>query len=206
MAGAKNTTDQNISNFVNTSKGNWVYDSFFSIAYAFIAGGLVLVLMTTFTASYSSLIGSILGYCAAGVGIAMIGGYIFYTLSVAENQAKFTFGSIIYRLTPFITLLSIIFMSVYIIGTYLERISSGRVTGFYNVFTVISTIFVSLQVYILFRSSRTPKFRESGIMSNTSISATYLLSVINLIIVVTLGIALKYYSTDGYQNMISYPL
>jgi len=195
---------QNTSHFINTKKGNWVYDSFFSIAYAFIVGGLVLVLITTFTVSYSSLLGAILGYCATGVGIAMIGGYIFYTLSAAENQAKFTFGSVIYRLTPFIALLSIIFMSVYIIGTYLERISSGRVTGFYNVFTVISTIFVSLQVYILFKSSRTAKFREAGIMSNMSISSSYLLSIINLIIIVTLGVALRYYSTDGYQNMISY--
>jgi hypothetical protein len=203
MAGAANTTDQNISHFINSKKGNWVYSSFFSIAYAFIVGGLILVLITTFTVSYSSLIGSILGYCAAGVGIAMIGGYIFYTLSIAENQVKFTFGSVIYRLTPFITLLSIIFMSVYIIGTYLERISSGRVTGFYNVFTVLSTIFVSLQVYILFKSSRTKQFREAGIMSNMSISSSYLLSIINLIIVVTLGIALRYYSTDGYKNMIS---
>jgi hypothetical protein len=179
---------------------NWVYDSFFSIAYAFIVGGLILVLMTTYATSYSSLIGAILGYCAAGVGIAMIAGYIYYTLSVAENQTHFTFFSVIYRLTPFFTLLSIIFLSVYIIGTYLERISSGKVSAYYNVFTLISTIFVSLQVYILFKSSTTKEFRTTGIMSNMSISSSYLLSVINLIMIVTLAVALRYYSTDGFQN------
>jgi len=198
------TTAENVSHFINKRKGNWVYDSFFSIAYAFIVGGLILVLITCFTTSYSSLIGAILGYCSAGVGIAMIGGYIFYTLSLAENQAKFTFGSVLYRLTPFITLLGILFMSVYIIGTYLERISSGKVTSFYSIFTLISSIFVSLQVYILFKSSRSKKFREDGLMSSMSISSSYLLSIINLIIIVTLGIALRYYSTDGYQNMISH--
>ena len=88
------------------------------------------------------------------------------------------------------------------ISKYIDRISSGKITKYYSIFTVISIIFISFQVAILYNASIKPAFRTSGNISDMSISSSYLLSVINLIIIITLNIALKYYSTDGYQNLI----
>ena len=141
-----------MSTTITTKSSNWVYNSFFSIAYAFIIGGLVLILMTTYATSYASLIGAIFGYCSAGIGISMIGGYIFYILSSKENQSRFSLLSIMYKLTPFIALLIIILLSVYMISKYIDRISSGKITKYYSIFTVISIIFISFQVAILYNA------------------------------------------------------
>ena len=99
---------------------------------------------------------------------------------------------------PFIVILFIISLFIFYLSVYFDKISSGEVSSYYNSFSVLSTIFLATQILIVMSSL----FKNSNeITSNLFTDKTFallgLFGVINFLIVITIGVILHFYSTQG---------
>jgi hypothetical protein len=130
---------------------------------------------------------------------ALIGGYIGLLLGILfiliinyQNQS-------LIDLFPFISIIMIIGLLLHYFRTYYHLISSGEVSSYYSSFSTLSTIFLVVQIMLLFKEMYNASTREMNgpILTNSSFALLGLLAVINGLIVITLGIVLHFYSTQG---------
>ena len=94
---------------------------------------------------------------------------------------------------PFAIVISIISLMIFYLGTYFDTISSGQVSGYYGTFSTLSTIFLAVQIRILLMS--TMNLETS--MTNKTYALLGLFGTINILLVITVGVVLHFYSTQG---------
>ena len=85
---------------------------------------------------------------------------------------------------------------VYYLYAYFDRISRGEVAGYYNSFSVLSTIFFAAQFIILFNALKDSE-TNGKLLTDKTFSILALFGVINYLIIITIGIVLHFYSTQG---------
>ena len=87
---------------------------------------------------------------------------------------------------------------VFYLSKYFDKISKGEVSSYYSSFSVLSIIFLFTQVTIIFSSmfDALKNSNEKLFSKNTS-TLLRLFGVINMLIVLTIGVILQFYSTDG---------
>ena len=95
-------------------------------------------------------------------------------------------------------MLGIIGLTMFYLYTYFDIIAKGEVSSYYNSFSVSSFIFLITQLSILFSAifNKSNKPNEK-LLSEKTFTLLIFLGVINYIMVITLGIVLKFYSTQG---------
>jgi len=87
---------------------------------------------------------------------------------------------------------------IFYLSKYFDKISKGEVSSYYSSFSVLSTIFLFTQVTIIFSSIFDAlKNSNEKLFSKYTSTLLALFGVINLLIVLTNGIILQFYSTDG---------
>jgi hypothetical protein len=96
-------------------------------------------------------------------------------------------------------LLAIIGLVVYYLFTYFDRISKGEVSGYYGSFSILSTIFLITQTIMIFNAifNKLQNPDISKLFNDTTFAILCLFGVINMLIVLTMGIVLHFYSTQG---------
>ena len=99
---------------------------------------------------------------------------------------------------PFGMLMVIISLLIYYLFTYFDQISKGEVSGYYNSFSILSAIFLGTQLFILFKAMFSDSKEKTGkLLSDTTFALINLFGVINFLLVITIGIILHFYSTQG---------
>jgi hypothetical protein len=99
---------------------------------------------------------------------------------------------------PFLTLIVIISILITYLSKYFDQISSGEVSGYYGSFSTLSTFFLATQIIILFSAMFSKNGDQSGkLLSDRTFALLSLFGVVNLVIVITIGIVLHFYSTQG---------
>ena len=128
---------------------------------------------------------------------ALIGGYSGLLLGMLFIiLLNFLFKRYSYfDMFPLLMIIIIIGLLVSYLGIYFDKISSGKVSSYYVSFSLLSTLFLFTQIIMIF--SAIYKSQNKNLFSYTSFSLLGLLSVINIIIVITIGIVLHFYSTQG---------
>jgi hypothetical protein len=101
-------------------------------------------------------------------------------------------------MVPFIVIIILISLLIFYLSKYFDKISTGEVSSYYNSFSVLSTIFLATQIIILISAM----FSNSGevtskMLSDKTFALVSLFGVINFLIVITIGIILHFYSTQG---------
>ena len=131
---------------------------------------------------------------------ALFGGYsglLFGMLFVIIINIMFK-KSTYYDMIPLIMIIIIVGLLINYLRIYFDNISSGKVSNYYSSFSLLSTIFLFTQIIIIFTSIyNSVNSENSKIFTDTTFSLLGLLSVINIIIVLTIGIVLHFYSTQG---------
>ena len=169
-----------------------------NISYSLLYGGLIVVMLTLGSLNKDALSGTIGGYSASWIGILFLFAltYTNYSSSSIQNDS-FSWKTLGLIFLPYLILLGIIGYSLALIGIYFDNISSDRVSPYYSTFSYISIIFIFIQVYIFGKATSTSAFLEQGNINSLSLVKLILLGVINIIVLISLGISLKYFSTDG---------
>jgi disulfide bond formation protein DsbB len=103
---------------------------------------------------------------------------------------------------PLLMIMIICLLLICYLGIYFERISKGDVSSYYSSFSLLSTVFLFTQLSMIFSAIFKNKKKlnisdNRQLFSYPTLSFLGLFSLINILIVVTLGIVLKFYSTQG---------
>jgi hypothetical protein len=159
--------------------------------YSITIASFITILIITLASIYNSnsLVALIVSYGAIVCSLILMFGILY---NKVDNILPI-FDKII-SLFPFIIIISISLFIIYLLVSYFEQIANNRVSDYYYSFSLLSTIFLITQISILFNNIG---FETSKYISNKTFSILTLLGTINFIIVLTLGIILKFYSTDG---------
>lgn len=151
-----------------------------------IASSIIIMITSNMTDknALSALIG---GYSGLLLGLLFI---IIVTL--LANQSTY------FDMIPILMIIIITALLINYLRIYFDRISSGEVSSYYSSFSQLSTIFLFTQIIIIFTAIYSKKENQDiQLFSNKTFSLLGLFSVINLIIVITIGIILHFYSTQG---------
>jgi hypothetical protein len=112
-----------------------------------------------------------------------------------------TILSWIYTKRIYLEMLPVLIISgflIFYLSKYFDKISKGEVSSYYSSFSVLSTIFLFTQLTIIFSSIFDAlKNSNEKLFSKYTSTLLGLFGVINFLIVLTIGIVLQFYSTDG---------
>jgi len=99
----------------------------------------------------------------------------------------------IVKMLPFLSIFGIVMYSGILMSLYFDQIASNKVSEYYCNFSKVSIILIMIQVGVFLRT-----LYNRGIdgISRKTMAILGLLGTVNLITVITLGITLKYYTTD----------
>jgi len=129
---------------------------------------------------------------------ALICGYIGLLLGIFFILINSPIQNLL-DLFPFIAIMIIVILLLYYFRTYYHIISSGQVSSYYGSFSTLSTVFLAVQIIILFKELYRAQTKDisGSLLTNSSIALLGLLAIINSLIVITLGTILHFYSTQG---------
>jgi len=166
-----------------------------TLSNALIIGGLAVVLIILFIAKLNdaSVTSMIVGYSFATLGL------LVFIVVMYMLQDTIPFINKLVSLIPFITLLCIFILSIVYISIYYQKISAGHVDPAYFIYSKISIILSIIQISYI--SSILYSMMASGTMkmnvANKTSAQLLLFSVINMISLITAGVILNHFSTDG---------
>jgi len=158
-----------------------------NVPYAVIIASFIIIIITTNMTDSNGLSALIGGYSGLLLGLlfVMIINLVFTNTSYLD-------------MFPILMLLIIITLIISYLGVYFDRISKGEVSGYYSSFSFLSLIFLATQISLIFtalyNNTQNP---NTKLFSDTTFSLLGLFSVINIILVITIGIVLHFYSTQG---------
>ena len=154
------------------------------IPFAIIITSIIIILVTTNVINANGL-------------SALLGGYSGLTLGILFV----TILSWVYTKRIYLEMFPVLIIScclIFYLTKYFDKISKGEVSSYYSSFSVLSTIFLFTQLTIIFSSIfNVSKSQNDKLFSNKTFALLRLFGVINLLIVLTIGIILQFYSTDG---------
>jgi hypothetical protein len=172
--------------------------------YTFVYKALIYVSVILFLISFgtrgNTTIGALIsGYSALTLSILMILIMILNNV-MTTTQGKATLEiikTILMAAGPFLLMLAVIGLILYLIIIYSKIIGEGHVSSGYYTFSNVSILLFLLQIYLLYSNMDTEKFKITGKLSSITNSLLYLLGVISSICALILYTILKYFTTDG---------
>jgi hypothetical protein len=129
---------------------------------------------------------------------ALIGGYSGLLLGILFILILNYPPANLLDMMPFLTMIVIISILISYLSKYYEQIASGEVSSYYGSFSTLSTIFLATQLFILIPATFSKYGDPSGkLLSDKTFALLSLFGVVNVLIVITMGIVLHFYSTQG---------
>ena len=161
---------------------------------------LIMFLIGLFTQSETSLGAFIAGYSVLTLGILLILVILFANvLRVTLGKSFFqTVAAMAMTAGPFILILGVVAIMLYLLIFYKQRIIDGHVAPGFNTFSGIISVLLFVQMFTLYNSIGSEMFEATGKLPRVTSALTYLLNVLTIISTVILFTILKYYSTDGF--------
>lgn len=172
---------------------------------AFIYVSAILFIIALNTSGNTSINATISGYTTMILSLLIIMIVVIsnfnQTLNNNLNYLQIIFNAL-FTMGPFIIILGIIGFLMYLLIYYKKIISEGHVSSYYSTFSFLSSILVLLQIYFIYNATTSREFQKTHLLSKITNSIVCFTAVINTICALILYVILKYYTTDGYQNLI----
>ena len=162
---------------------------FSNIYFSLIITGILIIILTVGAKTNSGIIGTMIGYSFIAIGILLVIGFLLN--KIAKTNTLF---QIIISILPFTVILGSIIYLLYLIGSNFDKIISNHITSNYYTFTNIFVIIIFVQMYILYQGLKDKNFTLNNQLSKVNSMLLLLLGVINMIVVITLGTILVYFS------------
>jgi hypothetical protein len=171
---------------------NWYSNIYNSL----IAVGIIIIICTIGSNSVSSLTGTITGYSFIITGTLLLMGYLMNNMN-SSQQGGSSFISQLITIGPFVVLIGLLIYIIYLLSYYFNQITKGNVANSYYTFMNIFIVLLMVQMYIFYNGTQDKRFKETGTLGKVTGLVLYFLEIINFIVAITLGVILKYFSTDG---------
>lgn len=178
-------------------------DLYSSIYKAFIIISIITFIIGFFAQGKVSLGSYIVGYSVLILGIMMILIILFNSImKITEGQSTIQIlFAILLTIGPFILMLGVIVLILYLMLNYKSIILDNHVSSGYKLFSNITIILILIQLYIVYTNISTDSFDSSGKISKVSSSMVYLLGILSAISARSLFTNLKYFTTDGFSRL-----
>jgi len=170
---------------------NWYSNIYNSL----IVVGIIIIICTIGSTSASNLTGTITGYSFIITGTLLLMGYLMNNMNTSQTGSSII--SQLITVGPFVVLIGILVYMIYLLSYYFKQITNGNVASSYFNFMNIFIVLLMVQMFIFYNGMRDKRFIETGAIGKVTGLVLYFLEIINIIVVITLGIILKYFSTDG---------
>jgi len=158
--------------------------------------GLIIIFCTVGSNTASNLTGTIIGYSFIVTGTMLLMGYLLNNMNTIAG-ANFSFLSSLVTVGPFVLLIGILVYMIYLLSYYFSQITAGHISSGYYTFMNIFIVLLMVEFYIFYNSMQDKVFKTTGTIGKVTGMILYLLELISIVTVITLGIVLKYFSTDG---------
>lgn len=166
---------------------NLEFKQVMNIPFAVIIASFIIIIITTNMIDVNGLSALIGGYFGLIIGMLFV-----LLLNMVFTKISW------FDMFPFLLIIGILGLLIFYLINYFDRISKGEVSSYYGSFSILSTIFLITQSVMIFTAIFN-KVQEQDIklFSDTTFSLLVLFGIINLLIVLTMGIILRFYSTQG---------
>ena len=159
----------------------------FKFLYALIVGSSIVVFMTSGSTDITSINALRVSYIIILISLIFIITLISKSLTIL-NMLRF--------FPIFIPIFISIGYIIYLLFEYSDRISGNEVSDYYSTFMNLTNLLLFIQISILL-SEITIKSFENFDLTPKILSILKLFTVLTTVSGITLGIILKYYTTDG---------
>jgi hypothetical protein len=171
----------------NNSTDLQKFKKLMNVPFAVIIASSIIILITTNMTDPNALKALIGGYSGLLLGLLFV---IILNLTFIKTPYLDMF--------PIIMIMIIVALLLYYIVIYFDRISEGRVSSYYLSFSIVSLLFLAIQIFTIFNAIYDKTYESNTkLFTNRTFLLLGLFSVINIIIVLTIGIVLHFYSTQG---------
>lgn len=175
----------------NSSNGFQILKVITNIVYAVVIAGSLIVLVTTEIKGPNALMGLMSGYACILAAIFLLLSWLFKYTTGTSYLSKFTL------ITPFLLIISFICLIMVYLSSYFKRIASKDIPKSYYTFSRLSALFLIAQLFIILYSVTSDTFQSLKTFANKTFSILMLMSALNAIWVIYLGVILKFYTADG---------
>jgi len=171
-------------------------ENIINISNVLIVSGIALILLTTNVFTENGLLGATFGYIsiACALILVMIMTFMEMSKNMQESDFKTTILSLFSMFSPYFLFLAVLVLTVLMISTYFDKLTTNELPPSFRTFTVISIVFISLQSLLIMYNAYISSFEK---INSSEIAKLRFLGVINLIALFSSFVCLKYLSTDG---------
>ena len=164
------------------------YKKILSVPLSIIIASFILVILTSGVTNSNAVSALIGGYMGLFIGFLIV--LVVTAMNVPISNW--------FNLAPFLLVLIIVAILISYLFSYFNRISNGEVSDYYTAYSTLSTIFLVIQMIMIFSAlyKVSDDFTKS-LFPGKTFPLVILFGVIDMLIVVTLGVILKFYSTQG---------
>lgn len=152
-----------------------------------IVVGMIIVFLSSGTDVYSLMS----GYSSMLAGFLVLLAWVFNYIGNTTNQNK------VLTMLPFVFIIGTICALLVYFSVYFKQISANMVSQYYTNFSNMLMIFILIQAGLFISALTSKNFEATQSLGSTNTSILMLLSAVNFVLVITLGIVLGFYKTDG---------
>ena len=170
-----------------------------SLYKGFIITSVLLFLISLGTTGETNIGAVIAGVSVLTVSILMIMTDLLAVAIPSMRGAPMfkSFLSILLIAGPFIFMLAIISVVIYLLVTYMNEIIEGHVSSTYGSISNSLIILFLAQIYVLYTTITSDSFVATKKVNRLSSMVLYLLNIIGVVCTIIMITVLKYYTTDG---------
>jgi len=158
--------------------------------------GVIIIFCTMGSNSASNLTGTIIGYSFIVTGTLLLIGYLLNNMNTI-NGSSFSLISSLITVGPFVLLIGILIYMIYLLSYYFSQITAGHISSGYYTFMNIFIVLLMIEFYVFYNGTQDKVFKTTGTVGKITGMILYLLELVSIVTAITLGIVLKYFSTDG---------
>ena len=168
--------------------------SIHSLCFSIIVGSLIVIMITTGIHNLNATYGSIGGYGASALAMLII--TMLAYLGASTNQ-NITLNILTITMLPYIAMIGLFIYSFIILTKHASKIGSNKVPSNYNLYSYSSIILLLVQVFFMYRFMSSNYYKENNVINYVSSLFLIVLNIINYYILVSLGLEMNYFITDG---------
>jgi hypothetical protein len=171
---------------MNFNINNADFKKIMNVPFAVIIASFIIIIITTNMTDSNGLSALIGGYFGLLVGILFV-----LILDLMFTNVR------MFDMIPLVIIMGLVGLLIYYLFSNFDRISSGQVSNYYSNFSILSTIFLVFQIVVIINSVFKQDQLSSRLFNDKTMSILGLFGILNLLVVMTLGIVLHFYSTQG---------
>lgn len=175
----------------NNNNSFQIFKVITNIVYAVVIASSLIIIATTEINGQNALVGLMSGYGSILAAIFLLLVWLF----------KFTTGTSYFSklmlVSPFILIIVFIILIMIYLSVFFKRIVKKDIPKSYYTFSRLSYLFIIAQIFIILSSITGEAFSNLKTFGNKTFSILMLMSALNAIWVIYLGVILKFYTADG---------